>query len=256
MSVDLKVMNRRWREALIKLANKFDIDSAGKKESDLAKKLEQVSLTQFKYRQKIKPKFIILSGASGVGKNEIAKELNKKIIRLPHVTSRLPRSGEKEGREYFFISKNEFAKRIKKGRFLAYRMTYNEYRGVSRDYFLEYLKAKKLFFIERSIPAFLEFKLISLIKKTPYCAVYILPSTFWDLAARIKKRVQKDKSLTQEDINKRLLQAVEHLEIIARKSESGRPFYDLFLINSQAKNPREIISITHDIAKKIIKVVK
>lgn len=254
MSSNQKILEKRWQEALKKLAKIFGEKNLKKSEVDLVKSIQKNSLAKFKAKKK--PKFIILTGASGVGKNEIAKELNKKIIRLPHVTSRKPRKGEKQGREYFFISQKEFQKRIKEGRFLAYRETYGDYRGVSKDYFLKYLKEKKLFFIERTIPAFLEFITIPLIKKTPFCNVYILPSSFQDLKSRINKRAQKDKSLSKGDIHKRLIQAVEHLEILANKSTAKKSLYNLFLVNPQVKNKKELKLTAKKITDTIYQLVK
>lgn len=68
---------------------------------------------------------LILCGKSGSGKDTIATEILKKhpedTTRLVSYTSRPMRDGETEGREYFFISKEEFLKRIEAGNFVEYR---------------------------------------------------------------------------------------------------------------------------------------
>ena len=54
---------------------------------------------------------IVLSGPSGVGKGTIAKELIKRNSNLSlsiSCTTRVPRDGETNGKEYFFIAKEEF----------------------------------------------------------------------------------------------------------------------------------------------------
>ena len=68
-------------------------------------------------------KIIILSGPSGVGKGTIVKQL---LARYPHLTlsvsatTRAPREGEVDGREYYFITKDDFEARIAQGQMLEY----------------------------------------------------------------------------------------------------------------------------------------
>lgn len=251
-----KTLEERWQKALKDIAKIFGVKNFGKKENQLARLIQNHSIKNYWRGKNAKAKFVILTGPSGVGKNEIAKHLRKKIIRLPHITSRAPRAGEKEGREYFFISKKQFKKWIKDGRFLAHRQTYGDYRGVSKDHFLKYLEEKKIFFIERTIPALLEFKKLPLIKKTPFLNVYILPSSFADLEKRIADRTKKDNSLNLKEIENRLAQAVEHLETLVKKSTKKKPLYKLFLVNPQAKNKKEMKNIAKKIAQTIIKIAK
>lgn len=248
-----KNLAERWRRALKKLARILGLTYLPRTEKKLVQAIQKQSLRRLSQTQ---AKFVILTGPSGVGKNEIAKYLNKKIIRLPHVTSRKPRPGEKEGREYFFISKKQFRNWIRAGRFLAYRKTYGDYRGVSKDYFLKYLEAGKIFFIERTVLALLKFGKLPLIKKTPFLNVYILPSQFKDLAERIGGRTKKDRSLSAKAVADRLTQAVEQLELLVKKSTLKKPLYKLFLVNPQAKNKKEINAQAKKIAQLIVKTIK
>ena len=70
---------------------------------------------------------IVLAGASASGKTEVAKELAKKygVTKVITTTTRKMRVGEVNGRDYFFVSKEEFLKMIEDGRFVEYT-TYNE----------------------------------------------------------------------------------------------------------------------------------
>ena len=70
---------------------------------------------------------IVLAGASASGKTEVAKMLAKKygIVKAITTTTRDLRVGEKDGRDYFFVSKDEFIKMIHEGRFVEYT-TYND----------------------------------------------------------------------------------------------------------------------------------
>lgn len=70
----------------------------------------------------MKNKLVVFTGPSGVGKATIEKELFKdKDLKLAFsisVTTREPRAGEKNGREYYFVSMDEFNKMIEENKFL------------------------------------------------------------------------------------------------------------------------------------------
>ena len=81
-------------------------------------------------------KIIILSGPSGVGKGTIVKEL---LRRFPHLTlsvsatTRAPREGEQDGREYYFITKDGFEGRIARGEMLEHARSVDNYYGTPAD---------------------------------------------------------------------------------------------------------------------------
>lgn len=81
-------------------------------------------------------KIIILSGPSGVGKGTIVKEL---LRRFPHLTlsvsatTRAPREGEQDGREYYFITKDDFEGRIARGEMLEHARYVDNYYGTPAD---------------------------------------------------------------------------------------------------------------------------
>jgi guanylate kinase len=86
---------------------------------------------------------IVLSGPSGVGKGTIAKiltEKNKNISLSISCTTRNPRPNELDGREYFFISKEDFLSKLDKDGFLEYSNHFENYYGTPKDFVLEKLK--------------------------------------------------------------------------------------------------------------------
>ena len=81
-------------------------------------------------------KLFILSAPSGTGKSTVAGKLLQQlegIRRIVTATTREPRPGEKPGVDYIFLSKEEFEKGIKEGRFLEYANVYGNYYGTPRD---------------------------------------------------------------------------------------------------------------------------
>ncbi len=86
---------------------------------------------------------VVLSGPSGVGKGTVAKNLierNKNISLSVSCTTRAPRTGEKNGVDYFFIDRSEFEKKIEKGGFLEYSEHFENLYGTPKDFVIEKLK--------------------------------------------------------------------------------------------------------------------
>ena len=88
---------------------------------------------------------IVLSGPSGVGKGTIAKRLvekNQNISLSISCTTRSPRDGEVDGREYFFIDKSKFLEKVDKDGFLEYSNHFENYYGTPKDFVMEKLQTK------------------------------------------------------------------------------------------------------------------
>jgi len=88
---------------------------------------------------------IVLSGPSGVGKGTIAKKLvekNKNLSLSISCTTRSPREGEIDGREYFFIDKQKFIEKIESDGFLEYSNHFENYYGTPKDFVMNKLKTK------------------------------------------------------------------------------------------------------------------
>ncbi len=88
---------------------------------------------------------IVLSGPSGVGKGTIAKKLierNNNLSLSISCTTRSPRQGEIDGREYFFIDKQKFLQTIDNDGFLEYSNHFENYYGTPKDFVMEKLQTK------------------------------------------------------------------------------------------------------------------
>lgn len=88
-----------------------------------------------------------ISGPSGVGKGTLVKLLLKgddSLVSSVSCTTRAPRKGEKNGKEYFFLSREEFISRIQENDFLEYDEHFGNYYGTPRSFVERQLKNKSV----------------------------------------------------------------------------------------------------------------
>ncbi len=88
------------------------------------------------YMQTFSPLLIVISGPSGVGKDTIARmvmENRNSFYFVVTATTRRPRHGEIHGKDYFFMSHDEFAAMIENDELLEYAVVYNDYKGVPKQ---------------------------------------------------------------------------------------------------------------------------
>ena len=139
-----------------------------------------------------------ISGPSGVGKGTLVKALlarRKDLIESVSCTTRAPRKGERDGREYFFLKREEFLSRIEKGYFLEYDEHFGNFYGTPKSFVKEALKEKSVI-LEIDVVGALNAK-----KAFPECVlVMIVPPSEEELKRRLKGR----NSETDEEIERRL----------------------------------------------------
>jgi len=88
--------------------------------------------------------FIVVSAPSGTGKSSICRGLLKTHPEIKFSvshTSRAPRPGEIDGKDYFFISRKEFQQKIQRGEFIEWVKNYGHFYGSSRSAVEQVLKA-------------------------------------------------------------------------------------------------------------------
>lgn len=152
-------------------------------------------------------KLFVYAGASGVGKGTIMKELLKRneSIRLSvSATTRNPREGEVHGREYFFVSKDEFERMIKEDGFLEHAQYCDNYYGTPKSYVDEQLS--------KGLNVFLEIELQgaqNVLKLRPDAvSIFVVPPSVEELERRLRDRGTE----TEDAIEKRLAQAKVELD--------------------------------------------
>ncbi len=141
---------------------------------------------------------IILSSPSGAGKTTLVNLLSKKknyTVSISH-TTRNPRPGEVNDKDYYFVNDNEFQRLIKNEEFLEYAKVFNNYYGTTRTPVIDNLNRGKhvLFDIDwqgadQIKNKKLDFKLISF---------FILPPSKEVLFQRLSNRDMKDKLIAEE----------------------------------------------------------
>ena len=90
---------------------------------------------------------LAVSGPSGVGKGTMVKTLiarREDVVESVSCTTRAPREGEVHGKHYFFLSKEEFIRRIDEGDFLEYDEHFGNYYGTPKSFVRETLPHKSI----------------------------------------------------------------------------------------------------------------
>ena len=133
---------------------------------------------------------LVLSSPSGAGKTTITKKIQQKYqnfkISVSH-TTRKPRSNEVEGVDYFFVSHEEFEKKISKNKFYEYAKIFDNFYGTSRESVNELLNKNNniLFDIDwQGTQQLSKFKELNLIK------IFLLPPNKKELEKRLIQRNQ------------------------------------------------------------------
>lgn len=164
-----------------------------------------------------KGKFIVVSGPSGVGKGTIFDKIVKEMNGWYSVssTTRLPREGEVDGVNYFFITKENFKDKIKNGDFLEYNYYNENYYGTSKKNVLDKINSGIDVFMEVDVNGAHNIK-----KMFPDAIlIYIAPPSIEELKRRLINRGTE----SIEKINQRLEIADKELKEI--------DFYDYVVIN-------------------------
>lgn len=165
----------------------------------------------------MKHKLMVVSGPSGVGKGTIVKTLIKRrsdVVESVSCTTRAPREGETHGKEYFFLTKEEFLERLEKQDFLEYDEHFGNYYGTPISFVEETLKTKSVI-LEIDVVGALNVK-----KRLPEAVlVIILPPSVEEL----KRRLEGRETETAEQIENRL----SRLEYELSQKEK----YDFVVVN-------------------------
>ncbi|OQW34688.1 MAG: guanylate kinase [Nitrospira sp. SG-bin1] len=173
----------------------------------------------------------IISAPSGAGKTTLCKQIVGSVSRVWHsvsFTTRKPRPGEVDGREYFFIEENVFHDMVARNEFLEYAHVYSNWYGTPRKPLIDKMEQGIDVLLEIDVQGAMQ------IKKKFADAVYIfiLPPSMDILRARLQGRG----SDSQEDIARRLQKVKEEVWCF-------REYYYIVRNDDLAQSLRELQSI-------------
>jgi len=164
----------------------------------------------------------VLSGPSGVGKGTVCRALRVLMPELKYsvsVTTRKPRFGEVEGKNYFFRTKEQFEEMIKEGKFIEWANYLGNYYGTPKEFVKKMLELRKDVLLEIEVKGALQVK--SLFKNAVF--IFLAPPSITDLGKRMRCRGTENAVL----LSKRLGLAVSELQKIS--------LYDYIVINDRVE---------------------
>jgi len=162
----------------------------------------------------------VISGPSGVGKGTLTQELLRRVPSLTHsisATTRKPRPGEVDGRDYFFLSEDEFKRRIGEGDFLEWAVVHGNCYGTLKSVVGRMLSGGQDVVLEIDVQGALQVK-----GEMPEAVlIFIQPPSPEALTARLETRNTE----TEEELARRLKNAESEM-LLAEK-------YDYVVINDE-----------------------
>lgn len=179
--------------------------------------------------KKKKGLLIVISGPSGVGKDTLIKEYmrtNEAFLSISATTRKI-RGNEKDGVDYYFLSKEEFEKKIDEGEFLEYAIYNDSYYGTPKSKIEEILNEGKDVFLVIEVQGGLQIK--EKIKES--VLIFVLPPSLEILEERLRNRG----SDSDDMIENRLKIALNEIEISKK--------YDYTIINNNINNAVDKIKL-------------
>ena len=172
---------------------------------------------------------IVLSGPSGVGKGTVREALFKMkghdLVYSISMTTRKPREGEVDGREYYFVSRDQFEESIKNGKMLEYTEFVGNYYGTPLDKVNELINAGKEVLLEIEVNGAMQVR--ERCKDAIF--IFIAPPSFDALKNRLIQRGTESKGKIEERIKK------------AEREIGLAEMYDYIVVNDEVKNAADKI---------------
>lgn len=172
---------------------------------------------------------IVISGPSGVGKGTVRDALfareGHNLVYSVSMTTRKPRNGEVDGREYYFVSREEFESRIKNNKFLEYAEFVGNYYGTPLDKVEENLNNGNEVVLEIEVQGAMQVRK----KMKDAIFIFIAPPTMKDLEKRLNRRGTESKEIIKERYDK----ACREVELAY--------MYDYIVVNDTVENAADKI---------------
>ncbi|MBZ5597882.1 MAG: guanylate kinase [Acidobacteriia bacterium] len=170
----------------------------------------------------------IISAPSGSGKSTLVNEVLKIVPGLEFsisYTTRPPRGSEKNGREYFFVPREEFEKMIREDEFLEYAEVFGNYYGTARLFLQDAKETGRDLLLDIDVQGAAQIK-----SKIPDAvSIFVLPPDRNRLEERLRKRGQD----AEDVIQRRLATAAREIENYSK--------YDYILVNDRLEESIEAL---------------
>lgn len=176
---------------------------------------------------------VVISGPSGVGKSSVVAHLLKiapKVKLSTSATTRPPRPSERQGKDYFFLSEEEFFEKQKNSDFLESAQVHGFYYGTPRQFVDEELSANRIVVSEVDVQGAASIKESverGRIKPASVVFIFLIPPSVDILAFRLKKRKTEDEKI----MNYRLRAAIAELQVMEK--------YDYIVVNDRIESAAE-----------------
>jgi guanylate kinase len=153
------------------------------------------------------PLLVVISGPSGVGKDSVIKAMQERNLPFYFVvtaTTRSQRENEVHGKDYFFVSSDEFTDMIENDELLEYATVYEEYKGVPKQQVRQALASGKDVIMRIDVQGAATIREIS----PQACLIFLIAKDEAELIERLKQR----KTETPEGLHRRIETAREELK--------------------------------------------
>jgi len=145
-------------------------------------------------------KMVLISGPSGCGKSTICKRIreDERVVFSVSATTRAMRLGEVDGRDYRFLDRSDFRRRVDAGEFIEFAEVYGNMYGTLRAPMEEALTAGKVYLVEIDVQGALQLKALGV----EGIYVFIAPPSFEVLRERLSGRGTESPEVLERRLNK------------------------------------------------------
>jgi guanylate kinase len=154
-----------------------------------------------------RPLLIVVSAPSGCGKSTLCDRLVDEFPRITYsvsCTTRAPRGEEKDGQQYYFLSKKEFKERIKNGEFLEYAKVHGNYYGTLEDTVVYAMEEGNHVLLDIDVQGVNQLRksLVKLDPRNPvrrgFTDIFISPPSMEELEKRLRGRGTDEEKVIQK----------------------------------------------------------
>ncbi|MDY0194716.1 MAG: guanylate kinase [Sulfurovaceae bacterium] len=188
---------------------------------------------------------LVLSGPSGAGKSTIINNAAPYIGSFYFsisTTTRAPRNGETNGKEYYFVTKEEFEADIQAGNFLEYAKVHDNYYGTSLKPVNEALKEGKLVIFDIDVQGH---ELVREKLDDITTSIFITPPTLSELERRLNLRSLDDDSIIQRRVAnaKKEIESIKEFDFIIINDTIEQATKEFIAISNAARLKRSYVEI-------------